>query len=89
MKWYIREASTVMFVTNIPMCWPLARKLFGWRSWSGTSEGTKSKSRAAPKRYFTNATSSRFGNKKDNSMYRSESRDIIIHGSTQDGSAIG
>ncbi|TGO40968.1 hypothetical protein BHYA_0028g00090 [Botrytis hyacinthi] len=87
--WYIREASTVMFVTNIPMCWPLARKLFGWRSWSGTSEGTKSKSRAAPKRYFTNATSSRFGNKKDNSMYRSESRDIIIHGSTQDGSAIG
>ncbi|KAF7906682.1 hypothetical protein EAF00_000961 [Botryotinia globosa] len=87
--WYIREASTVMFVSNIPMCWPLARKLFGWRSWSGTSEGTKSKSRAAPKRYFTNATSSRFGNKKDNSMYRSESRDVIIHGSAQDGSAIG
>ncbi|TGO60959.1 hypothetical protein BCON_0031g00370 [Botryotinia convoluta] len=87
--WYVREASTVMFVTNIPMCWPLARKLFGWRSWSGTSEGTKSKSRAAPKRYFTNATSSRFGNKRDNSMYRSESRDVIIHGSTQDGSAIG
>ncbi|KAF7894512.1 uncharacterized protein EAF01_009963 [Botrytis porri] len=87
--WYIREASTVMFVTNIPMCWPLARKLFGWRSWSGTSDGTKSKSRAAPKRYFTNATSSRFGNKRDNSMYRSESRDVIIHRSTQDGSAIG
>ncbi|KAF7959061.1 hypothetical protein EAE96_002578 [Botrytis aclada] len=89
--WYIREASTVMFVTNIPMCWPLARKLFGWRSWSGTSEGTKSKSRAAPKKYFTNATSSRFGNKRDNSMYRSESRDVIMHGSTHDRSegAIG
>ncbi|TEY86378.1 hypothetical protein BOTCAL_0009g00050 [Botryotinia calthae] len=82
--WYVREASTVMFVTNIPMCWPLARKLFGWRSWSGTSDGTKSKSKTAPKRYLMNATSSRFGNKRDNSMYRSDSRDVIIHGSTQD-----
>ncbi|KAF7877609.1 hypothetical protein EAF04_001281 [Stromatinia cepivora] len=78
--WYIREASTVMIITNIPMCWPLARKLFGLRSWSGSIEPTQTKSKMAPKKYLTTLAGSRFGNKKDNSTYRSESREGIFYG---------
>ncbi|APA07083.1 hypothetical protein sscle_02g018530 [Sclerotinia sclerotiorum 1980 UF-70] len=77
--WYIREASTVMIITNMPMCWPLARKLFGLRSWSGSIERTKSKSKTSPKKYLsTILTGSKFGNKKENSAYRSESREGIF-----------
>jgi hypothetical protein len=30
--WYIREASCALYVANIPMCWPLMRRLFNLRS---------------------------------------------------------
>ncbi|EDO01741.1 hypothetical protein SS1G_04216 [Sclerotinia sclerotiorum 1980 UF-70] len=75
----LKEASTVMIITNMPMCWPLARKLFGLRSWSGSIERTKSKSKTSPKKYLsTILTGSKFGNKKENSAYRSESREGIF-----------
>ncbi|KAJ8070557.1 hypothetical protein OCU04_000931 [Sclerotinia nivalis] len=89
--WYMREASTVMIITNIPMCWPLARKLFGFRSWSGSIERTKSKSKMTPKKYLsTILTGSKFGNKKDISTYRSESREGIFDGNAgTSGRSIG
>jgi hypothetical protein len=30
--WYIREASTAIFVANMPMCWALMRRLFNLRA---------------------------------------------------------
>ncbi|KAG4031317.1 hypothetical protein MFRU_009g01040 [Monilinia fructicola] len=86
--WYIREASTVMYVANIPMCWPLARKLFGLRSWSGSVDGTKSKITMVPKKYSSTGSGSRFGNRKENSIYKTESRVGIIDGN-QEGSSAG
>ncbi|KAF2398115.1 hypothetical protein EJ06DRAFT_123778 [Trichodelitschia bisporula] len=36
--WDVRETSTAVFVANLICLWPLARKLFGWRSFlRGTS----------------------------------------------------
>ncbi|RFU34850.1 hypothetical protein B7463_g1477, partial [Scytalidium lignicola] len=35
--WYIREASTAVLVANIPMCWPLVRRLFNLRSFHPSS----------------------------------------------------
>lgn len=46
--WYIREASTAIYVANMPMCWSLLRRLFNLRAFDGiTSQGARSKS--APK----------------------------------------
>lgn len=38
--WYIREASTAILVANIPNCWPLLRRIFNLRSFSGSSDPT-------------------------------------------------
>ncbi|KAH8802714.1 hypothetical protein F5884DRAFT_480146 [Xylogone sp. PMI_703] len=35
--WYIREASTAVLVANIPLCWPLVRRLFKLRSFHPSS----------------------------------------------------
>jgi hypothetical protein len=40
--WYIREASTAIYVANMPMCWTLMRHLFDLRSFNG-SERSRSK----------------------------------------------
>lgn len=39
MIWYIREASTAIFVSNIMCWWPLLRKIFGLNSFDGNSSG--------------------------------------------------
>jgi len=36
--WYIREASTAVFVANMPMCWALMRRLFNLRAFNNTSK---------------------------------------------------
>lgn len=37
MLWYIRESSTAIYVSNIPMLWPLFRKAFKAGSFAGSS----------------------------------------------------
>jgi len=39
MIWYIRESSTAIYVTNLMCWWPLLRKFFGLRAFSGLSSG--------------------------------------------------
>ncbi|KAI9715448.1 MAG: hypothetical protein M1812_005924 [Candelaria pacifica] len=39
MIWYIRESSTAIYVANIMCWWPLLRKFFGMRTFSGDSSG--------------------------------------------------
>ncbi|KAL5332056.1 hypothetical protein ACEPPN_001599 [Leptodophora sp. 'Broadleaf-Isolate-01'] len=47
--WYIREASTAVYVANMPMCWPLMRRLFKLRAFNGISSGgNRSRSKSAP-----------------------------------------
>ena len=35
--WYNGEASTAVIIANIPLCWPLVRRIFGVDSWGGSS----------------------------------------------------
>ncbi|KAG4443900.1 hypothetical protein IFR05_000666 [Cadophora sp. M221] len=47
--WYIREASTAVYVANMPMCWSLMRRLFKLRAFNGISSGgNRSRSKSAP-----------------------------------------
>ncbi|KAH7386558.1 hypothetical protein BKA64DRAFT_711777 [Cadophora sp. MPI-SDFR-AT-0126] len=46
--WYIREASTAVYVANMPMCWSLMRRLFKLRAFNGISSGGRSRSKSAP-----------------------------------------
>lgn len=39
MLWYIRESSVAIYVSNTPMLWPLARKVFNAGSFAGSSGG--------------------------------------------------
>ncbi|CZT11085.1 related to integral membrane protein PTH11 [Rhynchosporium graminicola] len=39
--WYVREASTAVFVANMPMCWSLMRRIFKLRAFNGLSSGAK------------------------------------------------
>jgi len=38
--WYIREASTAVYVANMPMCWSLMRRLFNLRAFNSNSSKT-------------------------------------------------
>lgn len=43
MKWYFREATVAMLVTNLPLVWSLIREVFpALRSWVGGSKRTDS-----------------------------------------------
>jgi hypothetical protein len=84
LQWYIREASTAIYVANIPTCWPLARKLFGLRSWSSSDE-TKSRTRTKPKsKSYVSAArmegtnSSRFPSRKADKIHKTESMQNIV-----------
>ena len=52
--WYIREASTAVLVANMPMCWPLLRRMFNLKAFNGGASGsapqfsTGAKSRSIP-----------------------------------------
>jgi hypothetical protein len=50
--WYIREASTAMYVANLMCWWPLLRKMFGWRAFQYDSS----------RRYAYQKNSRRFAN---------------------------
>lgn len=39
MLWYIREASTAIYVANVPMLWPLLRRFLKVGSFGGSSSG--------------------------------------------------
>lgn len=36
--WYIREASTAIYVANMPMCWALVRRVFSVKRFDGHSD---------------------------------------------------
>jgi hypothetical protein len=38
--WYIREASTAILVANMPMCWPLLRRVFNLKAFNGGASGS-------------------------------------------------
>ncbi|KAE9362564.1 hypothetical protein N431DRAFT_358461 [Stipitochalara longipes BDJ] len=38
--WYIREASTAVLVANMPMCWPLLRRIFNLKAFNGGASGS-------------------------------------------------
>ena len=43
MLWYVREASVAVYVSNLPMVWPLVREWAPWlRSWGPGSSGSRS-----------------------------------------------
>jgi hypothetical protein len=44
MLWYIREASTAIYVSNLPMLWPLFRRVFN----IGTFQGSTPKDDSQP-----------------------------------------
>jgi len=48
--WYIREASTALYVANMPMCWSLVRRIFKLRAFNGltSSNGARSRSKSVP-----------------------------------------
>ncbi|TVY32772.1 hypothetical protein LSUB1_G007143 [Lachnellula subtilissima] len=46
--WYIREASTAIYVANMPMCWALIRRLFNLRSFMLSSNNSRSRSKSFP-----------------------------------------
>ncbi|TVY36636.1 hypothetical protein LOCC1_G006789 [Lachnellula occidentalis] len=46
--WYIREASTAIYVANMPMCWALMRRLFNLRSFNLSSNNSRSRSKSFP-----------------------------------------
>ncbi|KAM3064916.1 hypothetical protein ACMFMF_011532 [Clarireedia jacksonii] len=88
--WYIREASTAVYVANIPTCWPLARRLFGLRPWGSSSDETRprTKTKAKSKSYMSavrmeGTHSGRFALRKDDSPRRTESRQKIIESSIE------
>lgn len=37
MLWYIRESSTAVYVSNLPMLWPLFRRAFKFGTFAGSS----------------------------------------------------
>lgn len=37
MLWYIREASTAVYVSNLPMLWPLFRRVFNLGTFQGST----------------------------------------------------
>lgn len=41
MVWYIREASTAIYVANLMCWWPLLRKLFGWSAFQSYGSGKR------------------------------------------------
>ncbi|KAB5585241.1 hypothetical protein GE09DRAFT_1048395 [Coniochaeta sp. 2T2.1] len=46
MLWYVREASVAVYVSNLPMVWPLVREWAPWlRSWAPGSSGSRSRGR--------------------------------------------
>lgn len=41
--WYIREASTAIYVANMPMCWSLVRRVFNLRAFDGNTSAAVAK----------------------------------------------
>jgi hypothetical protein len=39
--WYVREASTAVLVANMPMCWPLLRRIFNLKAFNGNSSAAQ------------------------------------------------
>lgn len=43
MLWYIRESSTAVYVSNLPMLWPLFRRVFKFGTFADRSAGSHGK----------------------------------------------
>jgi hypothetical protein len=61
--WYVREASTAIYVANMPMCWALMRRLFNLRAFNGisSSNGARSRSKSIPITATASGMGSRLG----------------------------
>lgn len=81
--WYIREASTAIYVANIPNCWPLVRRLFHLRSFTGTTEksGTVTNFRST----HDGTLMSRYGGTQGNRFGSHHGRDIELERGDDDG----
>ena len=76
MLWYVREASTAMYVSNLPMIWPLLREWFPrLRRWAPGSR-TPSKETRGASNYLVHDTKSGAGGK---TWKRSGIRHSIVH----------
>ncbi len=63
--WYIREASTAVYVANMPMCWSLMRRIFKLRAFNGISSGGRTHTKSGPvATSYTGVGKSRMGASK-------------------------
>ena len=63
MKWYFREASVAVYVSNLPTIWPLVREIFPALGRLGTTKPTSSGNGS---RWGTNLGRSRLPSNNDN-----------------------
>ena len=52
LNWYVAEAATAVYVANIPLCWPLLRRLFNLSSFTSSSKRTADGSGAGSQARF-------------------------------------
>jgi hypothetical protein len=60
--WYIREASTAILVANMPICWPLLRRVFNLKAFNGNSSGAQLSTARSKSIPIATTYSSRGGN---------------------------
>jgi hypothetical protein len=83
--WYIREASTATLVANMPMCWPLLRRVFNLKAFSGNSSGgLHSRSKSGP---FSTALSGKLSGKKRGSEGRNG--EMLVSSQGREGGSVG
>ena len=82
--WYVREASTAALVANMPMCWPLLRRLFNLKAFNGNSSGVQSRSKSGP---FSTALSGRHGGKKRGTEERNG--EMLVSSQGREGGSVG
>jgi hypothetical protein len=61
LNWYVGEISTAVFVSNIPLCWPLIQRIFGIDAWgnskrSRSNEHSNSNIQSSSKRFYVRST---------------------------------
>jgi hypothetical protein len=82
--WYVREASTAALVANMPMCWPLLRRIFNLKAFNGNSSGVQSRSKSGP---FSTALSGRIGGKKRGIEERNG--EMLVSSQGREGGSVG
>lgn len=96
LNWYVGEAATSVYVANIPLCWPLLRRMFNLSSFNASSKRTRDGSNLESQTRFQ-SIAARSANRPKREWYeRSESEERIAgagagagswgsHGASNDG----